>query len=110
MGPRRPRPASPGKYPGQTRPGPAQRPRPAVGGRRHDMVQTSTREIVLALGQGDAALELAGGKGASLTRMAAAGLPVPRGFILTTTAYRQMIDANGLGAVIEAATADLSEA
>ena len=32
-----------------------------------------------------------GGKGASLARMAAAGLPVPPGFHITTAAYRRFV-------------------
>ncbi|WP_211239982.1 PEP/pyruvate-binding domain-containing protein, partial [Promicromonospora kroppenstedtii] len=40
-----------------------------------------------------AAVELAttGGKGASLARLAAAGLPVPGGFHVTTDAYRAAV-------------------
>jgi phosphohistidine swiveling domain-containing protein len=79
--------------------------------RGHDIVQRSTtRQIVLPLGQGDAALELAGGKGASLTRMAAAGLPVPPGFILITEAYRQFLGENDLEAAIAEALGSLGEA
>lgn len=39
-----------------------------------------------------------GGKGASLFRLAQAGLPVPGGFIVTTEAYRTYVAANGLTA------------
>jgi rifampicin phosphotransferase len=54
---------------------------------------------------GDATLETVGGKAVSLARMAAAGLPVPSGFHVTTAAYRQFVEANGIqGAVVEAAT------
>ncbi len=35
---------------------------------------------------------LAGGKGASLARMTAAGLPVPAGFVVTTEAFRDVAD------------------
>lgn len=38
----------------------------------------------------DEDVELVGGKGLSLGRMAAAGLPVPLGFCVTTTAYRRL--------------------
>jgi pyruvate,water dikinase len=41
-------------------------------------------------------LETAGGKGLSLSRMSAAGFPVPPGFILTTEAYLSFVTANGL--------------
>lgn len=47
--------------------------------------------------------ELTGGKGASLARLAAAGLPVPAGFVLTTEAYRRFVDENGLAGRIRAA-------
>lgn len=38
----------------------------------------------------DTALSLVGGKGLSLARTAAAGLPVPPGFVVTTDAYRRL--------------------
>ncbi len=41
-------------------------------------------------------LAAAGGKGASLARLAQAGLPVPGGFHITTAAYREFVAANGL--------------
>lgn len=37
-----------------------------------------------------------GGKGANLLRLAAAGLPAPPGFILTTAAYRSFLSHNGV--------------
>ena len=37
-----------------------------------------------------------GGKGASLARLAAAGFPVPRGFVVGTAAYRRFVDDHGL--------------
>ncbi|HEY2592587.1 MAG TPA: PEP/pyruvate-binding domain-containing protein, partial [Chloroflexota bacterium] len=43
----------------------------------------------LPLASDQATLDLVGGKGASLARLAAAGLPVPDGFLLTTAAYRR---------------------
>jgi len=43
-----------------------------------------------------ATLERVGGKGASLARMAAAGLPVPPGFHVTTRSYRRYVDENNL--------------
>lgn len=39
----------------------------------------------------DAALALLGGKGASLVRLTAEGLPVPSGFVVTTRAYRDFV-------------------
>lgn len=55
-----------------------------------------------------AAVELAttGGKGASLARLAAAGLPVPGGFHVTTDAYRAAV-AGGPQRAIVAATRDV---
>jgi phosphohistidine swiveling domain-containing protein len=52
--------------------------------------------LVLPLADPSATLERVGGKGASLARMAAAGLPVPPGFHITTAAYRRFVTENGL--------------
>ncbi|WP_433366347.1 PEP/pyruvate-binding domain-containing protein [Streptosporangium sp. CA-115845] len=52
--------------------------------------------FVLALDDARATLEHAGGKGASLARLAAHGLPVPPGFHVTTAAYRRFVAAHGL--------------
>lgn len=63
---------------------------------------TSQPPLVLALpDQADqpdqaADLDLVGGKGASLARLAATGLPVPRGFHVTTAAYRDLVARDGL--------------
>ncbi|MFT7839224.1 PEP/pyruvate-binding domain-containing protein [Saccharothrix sp. BKS2] len=48
-----------------------------------------TAPLVLPLADPAADLGTVGGKGASLARLAAAGLPVPDGFHLTTHAYRR---------------------
>jgi len=48
-----------------------------------------------------------GGKGASLARLVAAGLPVPDGFQVTTAAYTQFVAANRLEAVISDALAGI---
>src|SRR5947209_16535512 len=62
--------------------------------------------LVLQLDDASATLEQVGGKGASLARMAAAGLPVPPGFYVTTAAYRRFVEANGLQeAILDAVTA-----
>ncbi len=47
-------------------------------------------------------LETAGGKGASLARLAGADYPVPGGFIITTAAYQAFTGANRLEAKIRA--------
>ncbi|GIH93425.1 PEP/pyruvate-binding domain-containing protein [Planobispora siamensis] len=46
---------------------------------------------VLPLGDAAADLATAGGKGASLAELTAAGLPVPGGFLVTTEAYRVFV-------------------
>ena len=53
-------------------------------------------EHILSLDTKDAALEVVGGKGRSLAEMASAGMPVPGGFYVTTSAYRQYVAGNGL--------------
>jgi pyruvate,water dikinase len=74
-------------------------------------MQTSTQSaIVLPLEHGIVSHELAGGKGASLSSMATAGLPVPAGFILTTAAYRQVVEAYGLQTRIDNAVRHLGQA
>ena len=50
---------------------------------------------------------VAGGKGANLGEMAAAGLPVPPGFAVTAAAYRAFLDANALRDVIESRLGEL---
>ncbi len=66
--------------------------------------------LVLALDDPAATLEHVGGKGASLARLAAAGLPVPPGFHITTAAYRSFVTENGLQeqilGTVSAVTAD----
>jgi pyruvate,water dikinase len=57
--------------------------------------------FVLPLDAPQASLERVGGKGASLAKLAMAGLPVPGGFHVTTNAYRAFVEANDLEAVIE---------
>jgi phosphohistidine swiveling domain-containing protein len=64
--------------------------------------------LVLALDDASATLEEVGGKGASLARMAAAGLPVPPGFHITTAAYRRFVMENGLQEQILAAVSGIS--
>ena len=47
-------------------------------------------KLVLPLDDAAADLATVGGKGASLARLARAGLPVPAGFHVTTEAYRSV--------------------
>ena len=53
-------------------------------------------DYVLPLADPRAKLETVGGKGASLARLVAAGLPVPDGFHVTTAAYRRFVAAYDL--------------
>jgi phosphohistidine swiveling domain-containing protein len=50
----------------------------------------------LPLDTAESSLEVLGGKGRSLARMAAAGLAVPGGFHVTADAYRRFVDENNL--------------
>lgn len=68
------------------------------------MIQAKT-PYTIPLSEPTADRLLVGGKGASLTRLAAAGLPVPAGFHVTTTAYSQFVSSNQLETVIAAALA-----
>jgi rifampicin phosphotransferase len=52
--------------------------------------------LVLPLNDAAATLSQVGGKGTTLARLAAAGLPVPPGFHITTAAYRRFVEENGL--------------
>lgn len=61
--------------------------------------------FVLSLADAQATVENVGGKGASLARLARAGLPVPNGFHITTAAYRELLVANDLDAPLRAVRA-----
>src|SRR6266496_5085127 len=67
-----------------------------------------TLAFILPLADVSARLSQVGGKGASLARMAAAGLPVPPGFHVTTAAYRRFVTENGLQEQILAAVASVA--
>ena len=41
-------------------------------------------------------IPLVGGKGANLGELSRAGLPVPPGFVVTTTAYDAFVEASGI--------------
>ncbi len=62
-----------------------------------------TNEFIISLADTRASLSQVGGKGASLARMAGAGLPVPDGFYLTTAAYDRFVADNNLLPGIRAA-------
>ena len=59
-------------------------------------VGPGTYKYILPLNAKEASLELVGGKGRSLARMAIAGLPVPGGFQVTTSAYKRFVEENNL--------------
>ncbi len=58
---------------------------------------------IVPLGDAHATLDQVGGKGLSLARLIAAGLPVPDGFHVTTAAYLAFVAAHGLQDVIRGA-------
>ena len=60
-------------------------------------------DFIVSLSDASAGLSQVGGKGASLARMAASGLPAPPGFHITTAAYRQFVAEYELQAQILAA-------
>ncbi|MGB8029700.1 MAG: PEP/pyruvate-binding domain-containing protein [Terracidiphilus sp.] len=70
------------------------------------MTSPQANPFILNLDSPLAILERVGGKGASLARMAAAGLPVPPGFHITTAAYDRYVDENCLGERIRSAAAE----
>ncbi|HSJ90364.1 MAG TPA: PEP/pyruvate-binding domain-containing protein, partial [Anaerolineales bacterium] len=49
---------------------------------------------ILPFNSPDITLEVAGGKGANLARLTRAGFQVPRGFIVSTQAYRAFVETN----------------
>ncbi|MGE5123613.1 MAG: PEP/pyruvate-binding domain-containing protein [Acidobacteriaceae bacterium] len=61
------------------------------------------KPITLPLSDPQADIETVGGKGMSLAKLARAGQPVPDGFHITTTAYRQFVTAGRLQEHIQAA-------
>jgi phosphohistidine swiveling domain-containing protein len=71
------------------------------------LIQQST-PLILALDDTSATLEQVGGKGASLIRLAAAGLPVPTGFHITTAAYCRFVSEHKLQEPILAAVSAIT--
>jgi len=55
-----------------------------------------TLKYILPIDTKDTSLEMIGGKGKSLARLASAAMPVPSGFYLTTSAYKDFIEKNNL--------------
>ncbi len=65
---------------------------------------------ILPFNSPDITLEVAGGKGANLARLTRAGFQVPRGFIVSTQAYRAFVETNRwlpmIGSSVENVTAE----
>ena len=59
-----------------------------------------TSSYVIPLNTPYTTLDMVGGKGMSLAKMASAGFAVPDGFCLSTAVYKQFVDANDLQAQI----------
>ena len=70
------------------------------------MTSTPATPLILKLDSLEATLELVGGKGASLARLAVAGLPVPPGFHITTRAYCRFVRENHIEEAILSAQND----
>jgi phosphoenolpyruvate synthase/pyruvate phosphate dikinase len=64
-----------------------------------------THKYIIHLSEPQATLAAVGGKGTSLARLYAAGLPVPDGFNVTTEAYWKFVQENDLQALIQPALA-----
>src|SRR5690242_174545 len=64
--------------------------------------------LIIPFTSSEASLENAGGKGANLVRLARAGFDVPRGFIVSTDAYRAFVKLNALDGVIQSALQELT--
>ena len=74
----------------------------------HPAWSTSLADAVLFFDDASAQLAaVAGGKGASLSRLAAAGLPVPPGFVIVAGAFQEFLDSCGALGVIQRLTKDL---
>lgn len=58
---------------------------------------------VVPLADDRVTLAMVGGKGANLSKLARAGFPVPGGFLITTQAYQEFVQANHLAEVIHTA-------
>jgi phosphoenolpyruvate synthase/pyruvate phosphate dikinase len=63
----------------------------------------SENRTILPLATDRLALALGGGKSRALAKLATAGLPVPAGFLVSTNAYKQFLDANELADRIQEA-------
>jgi phosphohistidine swiveling domain-containing protein len=64
---------------------------------------SAVKDFILPLSARGQTIASVGGKGYSLARMVAAGLPVPDGFTVTTDAYKRFVENNDLTAGVHAA-------
>jgi phosphohistidine swiveling domain-containing protein len=71
------------------------------------MKVTLSDKFIISLENPQVTIDQVGGKGASLARLVASGLPVPEGFNITTAAYREFVDHNRLQPTIQAAVANV---
>ena len=71
------------------------------------MLKSSAEPVVAFADLPAESAAIAGGKGASLSRMAAAGLPVPPGFIVSAAAFQDFLDSCGGSALTASLTKDL---
>jgi len=60
-----------------------------------DSIQAKS-DLIVSFSDASVELSQVGGKGASLARLAVAGLPVPPSFHITTAAYRQFVAEHGI--------------
>ena len=74
------------------------------------MPSAHDESLVIAMNSPAATVDRVGGKGASLARLATAGLPVPPGFHLTTSMYRRFVNENHLAEAILAAASQAQAA
>ena len=79
-----------------------------IWGYTHPMTTpASLPQPFILLNAPEAALETVGGKGANLVRLANAGFPVPNGYLIPTSVYREFVDENDLLSKIQASLRDL---
>lgn len=71
---------------------------------------TALTPFVLPLAVADSSLEIIGGKGHALAKLAVAGMPVPAGFVVSTHAYRQYLEINALQGAIRGLAASVGAA
>lgn len=72
-----------------------------------DLLKSSAEPVLAFGGLPSDSTAIAGGKGASLSRMAAAGLPVPQGFVVASAAFHDFLASSGADDLIAQLTGDL---